>query len=108
MSNQAIKNGLKVKKIKLPHMNSFLEKQNFHVLITPFHSARILKELDLIQTYQDVSFSGPKWPICAEHSFFGTNHYYFHLPVALFTGQKNVGPKMAHLPKRDFFFQKTC
>ena len=30
-------------------------------------------------------FSGPKWPICPEQIFFGTNHYYyFHLPIGPF------------------------
>ena len=30
-------------------------------------------------------FSGPKWPICPEQTFFGTNHYYyFRLPIGPF------------------------
>ena len=30
-------------------------------------------------------FSGPKWPICHEQIFFGTNHYhYFDLPIGPF------------------------
>ena len=30
-------------------------------------------------------FSDPKWPICHEQNFFGTNHYYyFHLPISPF------------------------
>ena len=43
------------------------------------------KFLELIQSYEDVPFSGPKWLICPEQIFFGTNHYYyFHLPIGLF------------------------
>ena len=39
----------------------------------------------LIQGYEDVLFSGTKWPICHEENFFGTNHYYhFHLPIGPF------------------------
>ena len=35
-----------------------------------------------IQIYEDVSSSGPKWPICEELNFFGKNHYYyFHVPI---------------------------
>ena len=30
-------------------------------------------------------FPGPKWPICSNQKFFGTNHYYyFHLPIGAF------------------------
>ena len=52
----------------------------------PLSSCKILKEfLQLIQSYQYVPFSGPKWPICPEQKFFGTNHYYyFHLLVSPF------------------------
>ena len=43
------------------------------------------KKLQPIQNYEDVPFSGPKWPICHEQNFFGTNHYYyFHLPIGPF------------------------
>ena len=63
---------------------------------------------------------GPKWPICHEHIFFGTNHYYyFHLPIGSFHCQKFkkiltedpelwqcaiFGPKMVHLSQ--IFFGK--
>ena len=41
-----------------------------------------------IQSYEDVPFSGPKWPISHEQNFFGKNHYYyFHLLLALFLVQ---------------------
>ena len=65
-------------------------------------------------------FSGPKWPICPEQNFFGTNHYYyFHLPIGPFHCAKFkkiltadpeswqctiFGPKMIH--KSQFFFWK--
>ena len=78
-----------------------------------------------IQSYEDVPFLGPKWPICHEQNFFGTNHYYhFHLPIGLFhcaKFKKNFtidlelwgcaifGPKMVHSPPPPpphFFFWK--
>ena len=35
--------------------------------------------------YKYVPFLSPKWPICPEQKFFGTNHYYyFHLPIGPF------------------------
>ena len=71
------------------------------------------KFLEPIQSYEDVPFSGPKWPICHEQNFFGTNHYYyFHLPIGPFHcakfkkiltadpelwGCAIFRPKMAHL-----------
>ena len=88
MPNQTVKNGLKTKKIKLPQMNFFLEKQliKFSCTYWPLSFCKILKKfLGLIQSYEDVPFSGPKWPICPEQIFFGTNHYYyFHLPIGPF------------------------
>ena len=88
MPNQTVKNGLKAKKIKLPQMNFFLEKQliKFSCTYWPLSFCKILKKfLGPIQSYEDVPFSGPKWPICYEQNFFGTNHYcYFHLPISPF------------------------
>ena len=88
MPNQTVKNGLKAKKIKLPQMNFFLEKQliKFSCTYWPLSFCKILKKfLGPIQSYEDVPFSGPKWPICHEQNFFGTNHYYyFHLPTGPF------------------------
>ena len=50
-------------------------------LFALFHSAKFQK----FQTYEDVPCLGPKWPICPEQKFFGTNHYYyFHLLVSPF------------------------
>ena len=75
MPSQTVKNDLKAKNIKLPQMNFFPKKTN-----------EIFKKLlEFIQSYEDVPFSGPKWPICPEQIFFGTNHYYyFHLPIGPF------------------------
>ena len=42
------------------------------------------KFLEPIQSYEDVPFPGRKWSICLEQIFFGTNHYYFHLPIGPF------------------------
>ena len=72
MPNQTVKNGLKAKKIKLPQMNFFLEKQliKFSCTYWPLSFCKILKKfLGLIQSYEDVPFSGPKWPICHEQFF---------------------------------------
>ena len=114
------------KKIKFPQMNFFLQKQliTFSCTYYPLSFCKILKKfLEPIQSYEDVPFSGPKWPICHEQNFFGTNHYYyFHLPIGPFHcakfkkiltadpelwGCAIFGPKMAHFPKWEFF-QKTC
>ena len=122
MPNQTVKNGLKAKKIKLPQMNFFLEKQliKFSCTYWPLSFCKIFKKfLGPIQSYEDVPFSGPKWPICHEQNFFGTNHYYyFHLPIGPFHcakfkkilpadpelwGCAIFGPKMAHFPKWEFF-----
>ena len=72
MPNQTVKNGLKAKKIKLPQMNFFLKKQliKFSCTYWPLSFCKILKKfLGLIQSYEDVPFSGPKWPICHEQFF---------------------------------------
>ena len=71
-----------------------------------------------MQSYEDVPFSGPKWPTCPEQNFFSTNHYhYFHVPIASFhcakfkkilTADQELcaifGPRMVHLPQTKFFF----
>ena len=87
MPNQTVKNGLKAKKIKLPQMNNLPEKQpiKFSWTYWPLSSCKILKKfLGPILSYEDVPFSSAKWPICHEQNFFGTNHYYFHLPIGPF------------------------
>ena len=54
-------------------------------LLAPFILQILKKFLEPILSYEDVPFSGPKWPICPEQFFFGTNHYYyFHLPIGPF------------------------
>ena len=121
MPNQTIKNGLKAGKIKLPHMNFFLQKQliKFACTYLPLSFCKILKKfLEQIQSYEDVPFSGPRWPICQEQIFFGINHYYyFHLLTGTFHSAKFkkiltadlelwcaiFGPKMVHFPKWEFF-----
>ena len=50
-------------------MNFFLKKQLIKLSCTywPFSFWKILKKfLGPIQSYEDVPFSGPKWPICRE------------------------------------------
>ena len=72
MPNQTVKNDLKAKKIKLPQMNFFLEKQliKFSCTYWPLSFCKIFKKfLGLIQSYEDVPFLGPKWPICPETFF---------------------------------------
>ena len=71
MPNQTVKNDLKAKKIKLPQMNFFLEKQliKFSCTYWPLSFCKILKQFfGPIQSYEDVPFSGPKWPICQEQN----------------------------------------
>ena len=88
MPIQTVKNGLKAKKIKLPQMNFFLEKQLINFLCTYWSLSfcKILKKLlGLIQSHEDVPFSGLKWIICHGQNVFETNHYYyFHLPIGPF------------------------
>ena len=65
-------------------------------------------------------FSGPKWPIYPERISFGTNHYYFHLPIGPFHCAKFkkiltvdpelrecaiFGAKMVHLSQTIFFLE---
>ena len=123
MSNQTVNNGLKATKLKLPK-NLFLEKRliKFSCTYWPLSFWKIWKKkfLEPIQSYEDVPFLAPKWPICHEQIFFGTNHYhYFHLPIDPFHcakfkkiltadpelwGCTIFGPKMVHLPQ--IFFGK--
>ena len=52
-------------------MNFFLEKQlKFSRTYQPLSFCKILKKfLEPIQSYENVPFSGPKWPICPEQIF---------------------------------------
>ena len=105
-------------------MNFFLKKQltKFSCTYWLLSFCKILKKfLGLIQSYEDVPFSGPKRPICHEQNFLGTNHYYyFHLPIGRFYCRKFwkiltadpelwgcviFGPKMVHLPQTIFFWK---
>ena len=92
----------------------------FMFLLAPFILQNLKKTFRADQSYEDVSFSSPKWPIYPEQNFFGTNHYYyFHLPIGplhcatfkkIFTADLQLrgcaifGAKMVHLPQ--FFFGK--
>ena len=54
-------------------------------LLASFILQNFKKLLELIQSYDDIPFLGPKWPICPEQNFFSANHcYYFHLPIGPF------------------------
>ena len=54
-------------------------------ILGSFHSAKFFKKiLEQIQSYEDVPFSAQNAPICPEQNFFGTTHYYFHLPICPF------------------------
>ena len=90
MPNQTVTNGLKAKKIKLPQMNFFLEKQL-------------------------IKFPCTYWTIV-----FGTNHYYFPLHIGPFHcaefkkiltadpelwGCAIFGPKMVHMPQTNFIWK---
>ena len=106
----------------------------FIYLLALFIVQNFKKLLQPIQSYEDVPFSGPKWPICHEQFLFGTNHYYyfhlptgpfhcpkfFHLPTGPFhcpeflkiitadpelRGCAIFGPKMVHLPQTKFFLE---
>ena len=69
----------------------------------------------MIQSYEDVPFSGPKQPICPEQKSFGTNHYYyFHLPIGIFRSAKfknilTADPelllKRSICPPKEFFWK---
>ena len=92
--------------------------------MSPFHCAKFKKTFsEPIQSFEDVSFLGPKWPICPEHICFGTNHYYYHhLPIGTFQWAKFLkkffqqlqshedtpfwNPKRSLCPKQTFFLEK--
>ena len=123
MSNQTVKNGLKAKKIKLLPNDLFLEKQLIKFLCTywPLSFCKILKKfLGPIQSYEDVPFLDPKWPICHKQFFFliQTIIITFIYLLALFIVQNLkkflqqiqsyedapfLGPKWSICPKQNFF-----
>ena len=119
MHNQTAEKGLMAKKIKLPQMNFFLEKQliKFSCTYWSLSFCKILKRfLVPIQSYEDVLFSSPIWPICHEQEFFGTN-ITTYWPFSLCEILKNsysrsrvmkmhhFGPKMVPLPQTIFFWK---
>ena len=60
------------KKIKLPQMKFFFEKQL--IKFWPFSLCKIFKKfLERIQSYEVASFLGPKWSIGPKKNFFGKN-----------------------------------
>ena len=114
MLNQTVKNGLKAKKIKLPQMNYFLQKQEtFSCTYYSLSFCKILKELlQLIQQAQDGPFVLNKFFLVQ------TIIIFFIYLLALFIVQNLqkiatadpklwgctiFGPKMVHLPKTIFF-----
>ena len=73
MPIQTVKNGLKAKKIKLPQMNFFHEKQliKFSCTYWSLSFCKTLKKLSgLIQDYEDAPLLGPKWSICPKQIVF--------------------------------------
>ena len=109
MPNQTVKNGLKAKKIKLPQMSFFIKKQLiiiFSCTYWPLLFCKIFKKFfELIQSYDNVPCSGPKWSICPEQKLFGTNHYYyFHLPIGPFI-VKNIKKSRSRVMMHHFWSQ---
>ena len=126
MPNQTVKNGLKAKKIKLPQMNFFLKNKqwNCHVhLLAPFIMQNLKKVLGLIQSYENVPFLGPKWPICHGQIFLvqtiiitfiyllalfiAQNLKKFLQRIQSYEGVQFLGPKWPICPNENFL-QKTC
>ena len=107
MPSQTVKNDLKAKNIKLPQMNFFPKKTN-----------EILKKLlELIQSYEDVPFSGPKWPISPEQLFWYKpllllssiivqNLKKFLQRIHRYDDAAFLGPKWSISPKQIFIFGK--
>ena len=61
------------KVVHLPQTIFFLENYYYHshLPISPFHCAKLKKKnLQRIQSYEDVQFMGPKWPISPNKNFF--------------------------------------
>ena len=56
-------------------------------LSAPFILHNVQKFLEPIQSYEDVPFSGPKWPICPEDNLFTTIVITFIYLLALFIAQ---------------------
>ena len=85
LPNQTVKNGLK--RSNCSKWFFFLKKTTNEICACcPLSLCKILKKfLEPIQSYEDVLFSKPKWPISPEHFCFGTiYYYYFNLPISSF------------------------
>ena len=101
MPNQIVKNG---QKAKFPQIAPN-EKQLIKFSCT-YQPLSFCKNFKKFQSYKDVPFSGPKWPICPEQNFFGT-YWPFSLckifknsySGSRVTGCTIFGPKMVHLPQ---------
>ena len=122
MPNETVKNGLKAKKIKLPQMNFFLQKQliKFSCTYWSLSFCKILKKfLGPIQNYEDVPFSGPKKPICHKQFFLVQtiiitfiyllalfivqNLKKFFLWIQSYEDVQFLGPKWPISPNENFF-----
>ena len=61
------------KMVHLPQTKFFLESYYYHsrLPMSPFQCAKFLKKFfQQIQSYEDVQFLGPKWPISPNENFF--------------------------------------
>ena len=125
--NQAQSNSKKwPKKIKLPQMKFFLKKNKikFSCTYQPLSFRKISKKiLQPIYIYEDARVLCPKWSICPNFFFWKTLILFSstYWPLSLCKFQKYhhngfmmelwqsaiFGPKMAHLPKWEFFFRKS-
>ena len=123
MPNRTVKNGLKAKKIKLPQINFFLNKQliNFSCTYWLLSFCNILKKLlGPIQSYENAPFLGPKWSICPKQIFFSgkllisfsSNYYHllvgkilinFFLLIQSYENAQFLGPKWPISPNETFF-----
>ena len=111
MLNQAVKIGLKAKKIKLPQMNYFLKKQIKFSWTYSFHSAPFI-----LQNFKNV----PQFPFFLNKNVLVQNIITFIYLLALFLVQNFKkflqriqshedapfwGPKWSICPKQNFFLE---
>ena len=98
--------------VQLPPNFFFWKKLliSFSSTYWPLSFCKILKKLlEPIQSYEDVPFSGPKYPSLSWAKFFGTNHYYYyHLPIGPFHWakfKKNSYSRSKVMRMRNFWAQ---
>ena len=98
--------------VQLPPNFFFWKKLliSFSSTYWPLSFCKILKKLlEPIQSYEDVPFSGPKYPNLSWAKFFGTNHYYYyHLPIGPFHWakfKKNSYSRSKVMRMRNFWAQ---